>query len=124
VCVCCLGVVHAPVQFTCCTLPPFRMHRSSHQSWCSLEPGTMHSPYSFAYSLLNQQINQKMIPTPFSLLKIHNRTQTKVPMLKASNGTNSCGIETSMEYIFVVDSIMLMTSFQLKLFKPWMCQDE
>jgi len=84
----------------------------------------MHSPYSFAYSLVNQQINQKMVPTPFSLLKIHNRTRTKVPMPKASNGANSCGIETSMEYIFVVDSIMLMTSFQLKFFKPWMCEDE
>ena len=29
VCVCCLGVVHAPVQSTCRTLPPFHMHRSS-----------------------------------------------------------------------------------------------
>jgi len=30
VCVCCLGVVHAPVQSTCRTLPPFHVHRSSH----------------------------------------------------------------------------------------------
>jgi len=29
VCVCCLGVVHAPVQSTRRTLPPFRVHRSS-----------------------------------------------------------------------------------------------
>ena len=28
---CCLGVVHTPVQFTCHTLPSFRMHRSSHR---------------------------------------------------------------------------------------------
>ena len=31
VCVCCLGVVHTPVQFTCRTLPPFPIHWSSHQ---------------------------------------------------------------------------------------------
>jgi len=29
VCVCCLGVVHAPVQSTRRTLPSFRVHRSS-----------------------------------------------------------------------------------------------
>jgi hypothetical protein len=58
-----------------------------------------------------------MIPTPFSLLKIYDRTRTKVPMSKASNGTNSCGVKTSMEYIFVVNGIVLMTSFWLKLFK-------
>ena len=29
-CVCCLGVVHTPVQSTRRTLPPFRMHQSSH----------------------------------------------------------------------------------------------
>jgi len=32
VCVCCLGVVHAPVQSTRHTLPPFHVHRSSHRS--------------------------------------------------------------------------------------------
>jgi len=32
VCVCCLGVVHAPGQSTCRTLPPFCMHRSSQLS--------------------------------------------------------------------------------------------
>ena len=30
---CCLGVVHAPVQFTDCTLPPFHMHQSSQQPY-------------------------------------------------------------------------------------------
>lgn len=39
-------------------------------------------------------------------------------MPKASNGSNSRGIKTSMKYIFVVDGIVLMTSFRLKLFKP------
>ena len=34
-CVCCLGVVHAPVQFTCRTLPPFHVHQSS-QRRCML----------------------------------------------------------------------------------------
>jgi len=32
VCVCCLGVVHAPVQFMCRMLPPFCMHWSSQWS--------------------------------------------------------------------------------------------
>jgi len=35
--VCCLGVVHAPVQSTCHTLPPFCVHRSSHcQALCDI----------------------------------------------------------------------------------------
>jgi len=68
--VCCLGVVHAPVQSTCHTLPPFCVHRSSHRC-------RRHLISEFGYLMSHLA---SVMPTSLSIIGLFRSGSYQVPL--------------------------------------------